>query len=141
MMFGRWPRTEIHALRPLILIHTQKIELEYVNIENVMKLSIQKNGKNEKRIQLFKLSPIFYPEHPKFNALYTATLPNYTSNTCVSSFYYFSKDRCIVGISNFLCKPIFIVFSSMGSCSLQYVWCISFWGILWNSTCLLIHIS
>ena len=33
-----------------------------------------------------------------------------------------------------------IVFSSMGRCSLQYVWYLSLYDILWTSTCLLIHI-
>ena len=54
-------------------------------------------------------------------------------------FKCFYNDRCIVGIYIFLCYPsFFILFSSMGRWSIQYVWYLCLYDIFWTSTLLLL---
>ena len=55
-------------------------------------------------------------------------------------FYNLVNVRCIVDIYILLYKPFFLVFSSMGRCSLQYVWELYLSEIFWTSTCLIIRI-
>ena len=106
-----------------------------------MKISRQKKQKNVNWIQLVTLLPVTFSRTCIWWCYLHIHVLRQHEQHVHNRFLTIWPTTDILLVFIFFCANPFLntLFGSMGKCSIQYVWYISLSGILWTSTCLLIH--